>query len=205
MIRKNALNCKLNITDNASKVLFLSFMDRFRITDERCPSCHSRGLCRFYASYSRNIIDISNGRVIYDRLVVQRVICPCGHTHAILPDFIVPYRQYSLPFILKILMLYLSHSMTFDEIHDAYGVSHTVVLAWKKIYGHHKDLWLGMARSRQMEYNLFLDRILSTDPFSSFAAAFYHKTLYSFMQSHANPANCCTMPHGWLNPLAPVT
>lgn len=205
MIRKNVQNCKLNIIDQVSKTLFLLFMDRFRLINERCPSCNARGSCRFYACYVRNIIDIVNGKVMYDQLSIQRVICSCGHTHAILPDFIVPYRQYSLPFILKVLWLYFSHSMTFEELHEAYGISHSVLLRWKKDFGHHKDLWLGMAKSRQVMYNVFLNCLLSKNPFSDFTAAFYGKTLYSFMQSHANPANCCTMPHGWINPLAATT
>ena len=205
MIRKNAQNCKLNIINQVSKALFLLFMDHFKITNECCPSCHAKGMCEFYASYERNIIDIVNGKVIYDRLVIQRVICSCGHTHAILPDFIVPYRQYSLPFILKILQIHFSRSMTCEEIHETYGISHTVLLKWKKKYGQHKDIWLGLTRSRQTAYSEFLDELLSKDPFSGFTSGFYEKTLYSFMQSHANPANCCTMPHGWINPLAPAT
>ena len=42
-------------------------------------------------------------------LCIMRLICTCGHTHAILPDFIIPYSGYGLSF-LKALLTQTSYS-----------------------------------------------------------------------------------------------
>ncbi len=45
------------------------------------------------------MIDIEDGKVVYGNVEIKRVQCKsCGHTHAILPDYIVPY---GLLFILR--------------------------------------------------------------------------------------------------------
>lgn len=173
-------------------------MRNFNLHEERCPTCNAKGQCRIYASYDRNIVDYYDGKVIYDRLRITRVLCTCGHTHAILPDFIIPYKHYSLPFILHVLQVYFSHAMTLEKILEVYGISHKVLERWKAAYGKHKDLWLGMARSKQISAPDFLQQILALNPFSSFTFGFYRKTLFSFMQSHANPANCRHIPPGSL-------
>lgn len=200
MIRKNLLNFKLNFSFFTSKSRFLSFMERFDPEKETCPSCGAKGRCRVYASYKRYIVDLSDGKVVCERILIKRVICTCGHTHAILPDFIVPYIQYSLPFILYILRIWFSHAMTAKKIEENYGVCYKVLRRWTGLYGGHKDLWLGRVRSGQVSPVNFLDDLLVRDPFSGFTRGFYMKTLYSFLQSHANPANCRHLPVGWTDP-----
>lgn len=173
-------------------------MESFDPKKETCPSCGVKGQCRIYASYERYIVDLANGKVVSERIRIIRVLCTCGHTHAILPDFIIPYRQYSLPFILYILRIWFSRSMTAGNIEDTYGVSYKVLVRWKDLYGKHKDLWLGAVKSGQTSSLDFIRGLLARDPFSDFTAGFYQKTLYSFLQSHANPANCRQRPAGWL-------
>lgn len=106
MIRKNLLNFKLNFSFYSAKSRFLSFMKSFDPQKETCPSCGAKGQCRIYASYERYIVDLNDGKVVSEKIRITRVRCTCGHTHAILPDLIIPYRQYSLPFILYILNLW---------------------------------------------------------------------------------------------------
>ena len=55
-----------------------------------CPKCGSRTV--YHATYERHVhID-----EIVEWLTIQRVICDgCGGTHAIIPDFIRPYKHYS--------------------------------------------------------------------------------------------------------------
>ena len=198
MIRKNSLNCKLNLKNHSSKRRFDAFMKDFHPENERCPFCNAKGQCRVYASYERFIIDFSDDQVIYDSLVIKRVICSCVHTHAVLPDFIVPYRQYSLPFILHVLMLYYTHSMTLEKIQDIFSVSPELLRRWRNVFGKHKDLWLGIVQSRSISFKVFLDQLLGLPIFSDFLHAFYLKTLLSFLQSHPNPANCRQHPPGFL-------
>lgn len=171
-------------------------MDSFHVEQETCPFCGAVGMCRCYAHYDRYIIDYRDGHVVNTSLHITRVICTCGHTHAILPDFIIPYRQYSLPFILHILRLYLSHAMTLERILDSFRISHQLISQWLRAYRNHRSLWLGITDSICVSPATFLERLLEADSFSAFLYGFYKKTLYSFLQTHANPTNCCQSPPG---------
>ena len=68
-----------------------------------CPFCGAKGTCKKRGSYERSLVTFSNGTAEVIRLKIPRVQCSCGKSHALLPDFIVPYLSYSLPMILLIL------------------------------------------------------------------------------------------------------
>jgi len=59
--------------------------------------------------YKRYVITYGFSGYIY----IRRYICPCcGHTVSILPSFLVPYFQYSLPYILSFLNEYFERSQS---------------------------------------------------------------------------------------------
>lgn len=182
-----------------------AFYKSFNPDMERCPSCGAKGGCRFFSSYKRYIVDAVNGQILTEECEILRLICSCGHTHAILPDFIVPYDSYSLPCILYILRAYFAHSMTIGEICDAFGISYSTLYRWKAAFFSHKAWWLGLMCSGKTPSLEFLDGILGREHFSDFASGFFIKTLYSFLQTHANPANCCRAVPGWPDPGDGVT
>ena len=72
-----------------------------------CPCCHSHDLIR-WGFYERNSIHFENENqnCLESNIVkIQRVKCEsCGRTHALLPFGIVPYKQFSLEVILKVLI-----------------------------------------------------------------------------------------------------
>ena len=108
MIRKFSLFCKLIRIKTSSESLFSSFMKDYSLAMEECPCCHSQDNCIFHGFYERNLIDFIQGTTVYHKISVTRVKCQsCGHTHAILPDLIIPYGQYSLFFLLRVLTEYL--------------------------------------------------------------------------------------------------
>ncbi|MDO5133742.1 MAG: DUF6431 domain-containing protein [Eubacteriales bacterium] len=205
MIRKNLLNFKLNLPETPLQKQFSEFMKKFNPALERCPSCGAKGQCRVFAYYERGIVEISGNRISFCIIRILRVICSCGHTHAIIPDFIVPFRRCSLPFILYILRLYFSHAMTIEKICAEFEISHSTIYRWKAIFLQHKDWWLDFVRSRRTTPSDFLGQICTSDPFSAFTSSFYQKTLYSFLQFHSNPANCRHLPPGWVFLEAPAT
>lgn len=70
---------------------------------QKCPKCGKVHLKSFSSSYSRNVILKINNILIKVILVVPRLICDnCGSTHAVLPDFCVPLKQYSKDAIIEI-------------------------------------------------------------------------------------------------------
>lgn len=110
MIRDKAFFCKLFSQEDHPADRLADFMKSFDPARETCPCCHSRGFCRPHAHYARYLIGLSNGKPECRRVTILRVFCTsCRHTHAILPDFIIPFRQFSLHFILKVLVDYFTH------------------------------------------------------------------------------------------------
>lgn len=198
MIRKNLINCKLFFQKCLTPDGYDDFIRRFNPALERCPSCGALGCCRFHARYERSLVEIEDGSQVCHRIRIMRVRCKsCGHTHAILPDRIVPYRQYSLPFILRVLQLYFTHAMTVERIYEFFEVTHTVLYRWISTFGKHTRLWLGMADAAKTFAQGFLRSLTSADPFSDFTSGFFRRTLLSFLQTHANPANCRHRPPGF--------
>ncbi|MFQ7288271.1 MAG: DUF6431 domain-containing protein [Lacrimispora saccharolytica] len=49
-------------------------------------------------------MDFIHGKPVTQEITVLRLVCvSCGHTHAVLPDMIIPYSGYGLFFILLVL------------------------------------------------------------------------------------------------------
>lgn len=80
--------------------VYYEFVNKLNINDFICPFCQSNDFI-FWGYYKRiyyfinttcdneNFIDKAN-------IEIQRVRCKsCGHTHSILPSFLVPYSLYS--------------------------------------------------------------------------------------------------------------
>lgn len=155
---------------------------------ETCPYCGASHSCHTHASYERNLIDFISGRTVYHSVRVQRVICSCGHTHAILPDLIIPYSTYGLLFILRVIAEYLLHLHTVEHLCLRFGISHSMLYRWYALFLEHKELWLGILSSTGTAGFSFLKHTVLLPVFSDFASDFYMMTARSFLQSHANPA-----------------
>lgn len=76
----------------------------------QCTSCGSRQMIR-YGSYERYAIMINaDGSLDTMRLKVQRLLCACGRTHALLPGDIIPFHNYNYAPFLYLLQLLPCHS-----------------------------------------------------------------------------------------------
>ena len=193
MIRKNSLFCKLIRIKKLSRQLFEEYMLSFSWENEICPWCASTGNCTSYGSYNRNIIDFANGRTVYGEVCVLRLICnSCGHTHAILPDSIIPYSTYGLFFILRALAEYFLHLGSVQGLCDRFGISASMLYRWKNLFLSQKQLWLGVLVSAETSAFSFLRSLCLLEDYSqAFACRFTILSNRSFMQSHKNPANYC--------------
>ena len=156
---------------------------------EECPFCKCTGNFKPHASYGRYIIDIHEGERIEDRIIIPRLICSsCGHTHAILPDPIIPYKQYTLFFILHVLALHFIHLMTVERICNDYGISISTFCGFLEIYKDHRADWEGLLEAATRSIKDSLLDLMSRTPFSDLASVFFRSTGISFLQSHKNPA-----------------
>ena len=189
MIRKISLFCKLIRIKTSSDSLFSTFMDSYSHTLQQCPSCHSKGNLIPHGTYRRNIIDFTNGKTTYHKISVRRLKClSCGHTHAVLPDIIVPYAQYSLFFLLRVLGEYFLHWKTVSEICLVYNITPSMLYRWKALFLCHRADWLPLLERLDSSSFSFLIQLCFQDDFSShFSLPFFKKTGISFLQSHKNP------------------
>ena len=189
MIRLNALDCKLKNTILSVRSLFRQSLKQSPLFLLVCPYCGAKGACKKRGSYERSLVTFPDGKPQVVRLSLPRVQCTCGKSHALLPDFIVPYLSYSLPTILHILSDYFTRRLTIRGICEKYLVSPPLIYRFKKRFLLHKKHWLGVLRDMELSSLSFMDALLAS-PYTPFHDAFLRLTTYSFLQSHKNPANC---------------
>ena len=92
-----------------------------------CPCCHAKNKLIKYGTYERNLSILEDNEVVNYKVVVQRVICTsCNHTHALLPNFIVPYKIMALFSIAQITQRAF--------ISSAYKLAETINLSVQMIY-----------------------------------------------------------------------
>lgn len=163
-------------------------MERFHPELETCPVCGQTGQCHVHAYYGRSIMDHSSGRNARENLCVMRVICnSCGHSHAILPDIIIPYSGYGLLFILQVLSVHFSHLRTNEQICEQFSISIAQLYKWIALWKTHKSIWLGVLSDAETSDTDFLAQLYETASYSRFSMNFVRKLARSFLQSHRNP------------------
>ena len=191
MIRKNSLFCKLIRIKISSKVLFDSYKASFRPELETCPCCGAKGNCHIHAYYGRGIVDFINGTPIKSNLVILRLICDCGTTHAILPDFIVPYSGYGLFFLLRVLAEHFTCRSSVERLCERFSITRNQFYQWLRLWNTQKEEWLGTLASIETSNLAFLKLLIRMPAYSAFASEFVRRFRISFLQSHQNPASYC--------------
>lgn len=191
MIRKNSLFCKIIRIKKTSVQLFNEFMLSYSWENETCPWCGSKGNCVSHGSYTRSMNDFVHGKIVYGEACVLRVRCTsCRHTHAILPDVIIPYAVYGLFFILRVLAEYFLHLYTVEKLCTRFGISASTLYRFRDIFLSQKQLWLGLLVCAETTPSAFIKDICLLAQYStSFACRFVLLSARSFLQSHKNYAN----------------
>lgn len=71
--------------------------DITNLHQQSCPCCYAKNQLIKYGTYQRNISILVDENIENYRVSVQRIMCKsCGHTHALLPNFVVPYKIMAL-------------------------------------------------------------------------------------------------------------
>ena len=189
MIRKNSLFCKFSRIRKSSFSLFQTCMESYNPALEVCPVCHTAGHCIPFSTYRRNLIDLFQGKILIHTILISRCKCQnCGHTHSVLPDCIIPYGQYSLLFILKILFKYFFHRQTIDALCQTYQITPAMLYRWKNLFLTHAQLWIQRIEKLNLSSSTSFFKILfTTDPLSGFLCAFSVAFPLSFLQNHKSP------------------
>lgn len=196
MIHENLHHCNIFfgiLSESSAKGIesYERYVRDLNVFQLECNNCHCRGECIRYGHYKRSYLvkeqDLSGSTTIR----IQRVICKsCGCTHAILPEKIVPYCQFSIVFILLVLLAYYSKASTVTALCETMFITAPMLYRWKKQFEKQKDQYLGVLKSAATSSLLFIEWITSRNDYGAeYASSFLKMTGRMPMQSHRNPSN----------------
>lgn len=182
MIRVKSIFGKLNFIDFSDELLFHTYIDTFSTQNLSCPYCGCIDNFDSFASYQRDMITVVDGFRKQVTLTIPRLQCnSCGHTHALLPDVLIPYGSYSLHFILHILHQYLHRTTSVQVLCDTWEISISTLYGWIHLFEAQGSLWLGILE-RIIKLNQ--EGLLRVAHISDFPALFYLRYKFSFLQHH---------------------
>lgn len=113
-IKKILLNNNINIKDAEELIdehiieILTKYVEKYlepvsKFISVSCPKCGRTHLVSMQSSYTRKIVFKIENLLIKLNIAVPRLKCSnCGSTHAVLPSFCVPFKQYSKQAILEI-------------------------------------------------------------------------------------------------------
>lgn len=191
MIRDFTIFCKLNYMSLSALQIFEQFLSNFRIEDCVCPICGARHSCRPHDSYERYLISYEFGATVYYHVNVTQVMCEsCGHTHAILPEIIIPHGSYSILFVLIVLRDYYIGFDSIQKLCDKYQIAASTLYRWKRLFQKHKKLWLGVLEDASTPAPDFLDFLIeSSCELSQGLKHFFRIHDFSFLQGASKTAH----------------
>ena len=161
-----------------------NFLYQLDILQLLCPACHQAHTLIMHGSYWRNLLWEKS----QERIPILRVLCgKCTKTHAILPDFVAPYRKYAMPVIELTVMEVLDQKIAIEKAEGIQDVSTT-------------KRWFRRLRSSWNEICGALRSISSrlTDTYQSFGDgeySTYRKTLQDILE-HLPPVPCTSFLGG---------
>lgn len=183
MIRIFNLFCKLNEIKISDQEWFDRTIKKLKLIGQVCPYCNSKDRMIPHDTYSRYMITLQNFQVKTVMLQIPRVKCTsCGHTHAILPEMLIPYSSYSLRFVLTVLRDYFLHLHTIEKICETYQIAHSTLYVFRNLFLSHKRLILGVLNDALEKTGDFI-----TEMNGQLLFQFWESFRFSFLQvDHAS-------------------
>lgn len=128
--------------------------------------------------------------MVYTSIEVKRVRCgSCGHTHAVLPDFIIPYTTYSLLFILQVLAAYFLGSGIVEELYGRFSITPSMLYQRKASFLSDREIWLGILMAAETAPIDLVRQLFAMPSYAAgFGMPFFTLTARSFLQTHREAA-----------------
>lgn len=143
------------INFNSVNTIFekISFYNDFINFNFTCPKCSSHNFS-FFGSYSRNLVIRENDTLVDYNIDIKRVICKdCHSTHALIPNFIIPYKIYSKNIIVSCLKESLDSNLS--KIQNIFNVYRQLILNWKKQFNNYLNFICTFYSSLNMKCILY--------------------------------------------------
>lgn len=177
------------------RILFSDFSDiqlledayaSLQQNDYVCKCCGQKGMFSPASSYSRSMITVENGSRKEDTILIRRFRCSCGHCHAVIPEFLIPYGSYTIRFVLHVLKCYLNRTSSVSSLCDFWQISVSTLYEWIHRFRSHFNLLSSILKQIHWLSAGSLDQVLDTPDFvSSFLQTV---KAFSFLQHH--PTSC---------------
>jgi len=176
--------------NSLSREIYKQYISGLEPVQLKCNNCHHRGYCTRYGFYERNYL-LSPADLNSEKIKIQRVKCKdCNTTHALLPEEIVPYSQYSIVFIFLALYQYYVEETTVAHICEGLGITPRVLYRWTHRFEVQKERFLGLLRSMQYSGKAAIQWLLQQDRYGAGIARQHLKQTEKMpMQNHRNPPN----------------
>lgn len=150
----------------------------FCTAGETCPYCTAGGCLEGFGHYGRYLIGIESGEPSVHTVRIKRYRCiSCRHTHALLSSCLVPYRSYSLRFILTVLYHYFCKRGTVEQICRRFCIQPSTLYEWKSLFMRQKEVWLGVLDSLYKSESSCLLELTGRD-----LKGFYERFRTSFLE-----------------------
>lgn len=180
MIREKAIFIKLNQLHFSDQQLFDHAVSGFKPFECRCPKCGAIGCYQEIGSYERDMVSAHDGSRIDTRLTIRRFQCLSRrHTHALLPDVLIPYGSYSLRFILTVLLNYLKRTDTVADLCHYWNIAISTLYDWIHLFIDQYNSWC-----RVLDRILWISRkaVGTIARFPAFPSEFFLRFGFSFLQ-----------------------
>ena len=190
MIRLFYVLCKLNQVRFSDRQWFEWESGKMMPWGQSCPVCGAKGCMERFGHYERYLVGWGDGGVISQTITVERHRCAsCGHIHAILPSCLIPYKSYSLRFVLTVLRSYFVHVCPVEKLCEGYGISISTLYRWRDIFKRQKAMVLGALGDAARHAAPFLGYLNGP-----FLRDFYHSFQFSFLEGF--PCTDKNLPSG---------
>ena len=189
MIREKALLYKLKIKSSDINLLHSS-LKGFHPSKTRCPYCGSSlGGRSAIRTYPRMMITVENGARREEEIQIPLYQCPsCDHSHAILPDVLIPFGSYSLRFILTVLKAYLERTCSVRDLCEKWQIAISTLYGWIHCFAKHYSIWRSILFRITWVTEQSLKEVEETTAFpSSFSSRFGFSFLQMRSASHSIP------------------
>jgi transposase-like protein len=183
MIRLITALCKTLLEFVNDEQIFQDASDGYIHYDNDCPRCGTIGKLDSYGGYFRWLISRWKRKGVSRRIWIRRFECKsCCATHALLPDILTPYSQYSLHFKLTVLIAYFERDCTVESLCNEFEIAISTLYEWLKRIASHKELMIGVLLSKRTPVLDFLRTLIGSDDLSDTLNRFFHKYGFSFLQ-----------------------
>ena len=138
---------------------------------------------RKIAYYPRWMITVQEGKRCELELSVPIYRCASrGHTHAILPDVLIPFSSYSLRFILTVLQDCLDRKNSVRGLCSGWGIAVSTLYTWIHQFASQFSLWKGILHRIDWVRR---EALSSLQDAPAFPSCFFSRFGFSFLQCRA--------------------